>query len=64
MATKLYDAGKYSKAIRIFEQIAPPIEVSLKQKKLFYMFSQSYYKTKQYTLAGYQFEVLFRVIQK
>jgi outer membrane protein assembly factor BamD len=28
------------------------------------MFSQSYYKTKQYTLAGYQFEVLFRVIKK
>jgi outer membrane protein assembly factor BamD len=25
-------------------------------EKLFYMFSQSYYKTKQYTLAGYQFE--------
>jgi hypothetical protein len=34
MATKLYDAGKYSKAIRIFEQIAP-IEVSLKQKNCF-----------------------------
>jgi outer membrane protein assembly factor BamD len=63
MATKLYDAGKYSKAIRIFEQIAPTYRVSLKQKKLFYMFSQSYYKTKQYTLAGI-FEVLFRVIQK
>jgi hypothetical protein len=27
------------------------------------MFSQSYYKTKQYTLAGY-LKVLFRVIQK
>jgi outer membrane protein assembly factor BamD len=63
MATKLYDAGKYSKAIRIFEQLPQPIEVNLKQKKLFYMFSQSYYKTKQYTLAGY-LKVLFRVIQK
>jgi outer membrane protein assembly factor BamD len=28
------------------------------------MFSQSYYKTKQYTLAGYQFESFVSVIQK
>jgi hypothetical protein len=46
----------------VFFLTIAPIEVSLKQKKLFYMFSQSY-KTKQYTLAGYQFEVLFRVIK-
>jgi outer membrane protein assembly factor BamD len=25
-------------------------------EKLFYMFSQAYYKTEQYYLAGYQFE--------
>ena len=56
MATKLYDAGKYSKAIRIFEQIAPAYRGKPQAEKLFYMFSQSYYKTKQYTLAGYQFE--------
>jgi outer membrane protein assembly factor BamD len=56
MATKLYDAGKYSKAIRIFEQIAPTYRGKPQAEKLFYMFSQSYYKTKQYYLAGYQFE--------
>jgi outer membrane protein assembly factor BamD len=56
MSTKLYDAGKYSKAIRIFEQIAPAYRGKPQAEKLFYMFAQSYYKTKQYYLAGYQFE--------
>ncbi|MBG6062100.1 outer membrane protein assembly factor BamD [Flavobacterium sp. CG_9.1] len=56
MATKLYEAGKYSKAIRVFEQIAPAYRGKPQAEKLFYMFSQSYYKTKQYTLSGYQFE--------
>jgi len=42
VATKMYEAGKYSKAIRLFEQIAAP--------------NRSYYKTKQYYLSGYQFE--------
>jgi outer membrane protein assembly factor BamD len=41
VSTKLYESGKYSKAIRLFEQMA---------------YAQSYYKTKQYYLAGYQFE--------
>ena len=56
MATKLYDAGKYSKAIRLFEQIAPAYRGKPQAEKLFYMFAQSYYKTNQYYLAGYQFE--------
>lgn len=56
MATSLYDAGNYSKAIRLFEQIAPSYRGKPQAEKLFYMFAQSYYKTKQYYLAGYQFE--------
>lgn len=56
MSTKLYDAGNYSKAIRLFEQIAPSYRGKPQAEKLFYMFSQSYYKTRQYYLAGYQFE--------
>lgn len=56
MGTKLYDGGKYTKAIRIFEQIAPAYRGKPQAEKLFYMFAQSYYKTKQYYLAGYQFE--------
>ncbi len=56
MATQLYDAGKYSKSIRLFEQIATSYRGKPQAEKLFYMFAQSYYKTKQYYLAGYQFE--------
>lgn len=56
VGTKLYESGKYSKAIRLFEQIAPAYRGKPQAEKLFYMFAQSYYKTKQYYLAGYQFE--------
>lgn len=56
MATKLYDAGKYNDAIRLIEQIAPAYRGKPQAEKLFYMFSMSYYNTKQYYLAAYQFE--------
>jgi outer membrane protein assembly factor BamD len=56
MGTNLYESGKYTKAIRLFEQIAPAYRGKPQAEKLFYMFSQSYYKTKQYYLAAYQFE--------
>lgn len=55
-ATKLYNEGKYDKTIRLIEQIAPSYRGKPQAEKLFYMFSQSYYKTEQYYLAGYQFE--------
>jgi outer membrane protein assembly factor BamD len=56
VATKLYDKGKYLKAITLFEQIAPAYKGKPKADELFYMFAQSYYKSKQYYLSGYQFE--------
>lgn len=56
MASKLYESGKYNKAIRLFEEIAPAYRGKPQAEKMFYMFSQSYYKTEQYYLAGYQFE--------
>ena len=55
-ATHQYEKGKYNKAIRLFEQIGPAYKGKPQAEKMFYMFSQSYYKTKQYYLAGYQFE--------
>jgi len=54
--TKQFDKGKYSKAIRIFEQIAPAFKGKPQAEQMFYMFAESYYKTKQYYLAGYQYE--------
>ena len=56
VATKLYDEGKYADAIRLIEQIAPSYRGKPQAEKLFYMFSMSYYNTKQYYLAAYQFE--------
>jgi outer membrane protein assembly factor BamD len=55
-ASKKYEKGKYYKAITLFEQMAPSFRGNTQSEKMFYMFSQSYYKTKQYYLAGYQFE--------
>jgi outer membrane protein assembly factor BamD len=50
----MYEAGKYSKAIRLLNKY-PQYRGKPQAEKLFYMFSQSYYKTK-HTLSGYQFE--------
>ena len=36
---KLYDKGKYEKAIRLFEQIAPSYKGKPQAEKLFYMYS-------------------------
>lgn len=55
-AEKKYEQGKYAKAIRLFEQLAPNYKGKPQAEKMFYMFAMSYYKTKQYYLAGFQFE--------
>lgn len=55
-ASKQYEKGKYFKALTLFEQMAPSFRGQQQAEKMFYMFSQSYYKTKQYYLSGYQFE--------
>ena len=55
-ATKMYEAKKYGKAIRLFEQIAPAYKGKPSAEKMFYMYAQSLYKTNQYYLSGYQFE--------
>ncbi len=56
VAINEYNEGNYSKAIRLFEEIAPSYRGKPQAETLFYMFSQSYYKSKQYYLAAYQFE--------
>ncbi|RZJ30656.1 MAG: outer membrane protein assembly factor BamD [Flavobacterium sp.] len=55
-ASAKYEKGKYQKAIRLFEQMAPSYRGKPQAEKMYYMFAQSYYKTKQYYLAAYQFE--------
>ncbi len=56
MGTELYDAGKYGKANRLFAQIVPQYRGKPQAEKLMYMYSNSFYKMKDYYLAGYQFE--------
>src|SRR4051812_9643909 len=56
VAVKQYDKGKYNKAIRLFEMIAPAYRGKPQAEKMFYLFAQSYYKSEQYYLSGYQFE--------
>jgi outer membrane protein assembly factor BamD len=55
-AEEKYTNGKYNKAIRLFEQMAPSFRGKPQAEKMFYMFAQSYFKTNQFYLAGYQFE--------
>lgn len=55
-AEKLYEAGKYTKAIRLFDQISTAYKGKPQAEKMFYMYANSYFKTKQYYLAAYQFE--------
>lgn len=63
-AENKYEAGKYNKAIRLFEQISPAYRGKPEGEKVTYMFAQSYYKTEQFYLAGYQFESLASMYPK
>lgn len=56
VAEEKYNSGKYQKAIRLFEQIAPSYRGKPQAEKMFYMYAQSLYKTGQFYTAGYQFE--------
>jgi len=56
MATKMYEAQKYSKAIVLFEKITPGYRGKPQMERIQYMVSQSHYNTKQYSLAAYYFD--------
>ena len=51
-----YDMGNYTNAIRLFEEIAPAYRGKPQAEKMFFLLSQAYFKSKQYYLAGFQFE--------
>ena len=56
VAEKYYNKGKYEKAIRLFEQLAPAYRGKPEAQNMFYLYSQALYKSEQYYLAGYQFD--------
>ncbi|MEZ4802879.1 MAG: outer membrane protein assembly factor BamD [Gelidibacter sp.] len=54
--TELYDAGKYNKANRLFEQIVPQYRGKPQAEKLMFMHANSFYMMKDYYLSAYRFE--------
>ena len=56
LGEELYNDEKYNKANRLFAQIVPDYRGKPQAEKLMYLYSNSFYKMKDYYLAGYQFE--------
>lgn len=56
MGELLYDQGKFAKANRLFAQIVPNYRGKPQAEKLMFLYSNTFYKIKDYYTAGYQFE--------
>lgn len=56
MGEKMYEQGKYNKAIRLFEQIAPGYRGKPQAEKMFYMYAKSSYEMNQFGMAAHLFE--------
>ena len=52
----LYDAGKFSKANRLFEQIIPQYRGKPQAEKLMYLNADASYQLERYYISGYHFE--------
>ena len=56
MATEMYEAEKYDKAIKLFDKIMTGYRGKPQMERIQYMIAQAHYNTKQYTLAAYYFD--------
>lgn len=56
MAVKMYEAKKYSKALRLFEKITPAYRGKPQMERIQFMVAQSNFNEKSYTLSGYYFD--------
>ncbi|WP_243739419.1 outer membrane protein assembly factor BamD [Flavicella sediminum] len=56
MATDLYEAKKFSKALRLFEMITPAYKGKPQMERIQFMVAQSYFNTKDFFNAAYYFE--------
>lgn len=56
LGTKMYEDGKFNKANRLFAQIVPNYRGKPQAQKLMFMYSMTFYKTKDYYTSNYQFE--------
>ncbi len=56
MATELFEEGKYSKSINLFEKVIPKYGAKPQMERIQYMVGEANFKTKSYDLAAYYFE--------
>lgn len=56
MATEMYDAKKFDKALRLFEMITPAYKGKPQMERIQFMVAISYFNTKDYANAAYYFE--------
>ena len=55
MAVKMYEAKKYSKALRLFEKVTPAYRTKPQMERIQYMVANSNFNEKNYSIAGYYF---------
>jgi len=56
MGEEYYKEGKFAKANKLFSLIVPDYRGKPQAEKLMYLYSNSFFKMKDYYVAGYQFE--------
>ncbi len=56
IADSLYEAGKYKKSLKLWEQIVPTYRGRPQAERVMFLYSDTYYQLGDYYLAGYQFE--------
>ena len=56
LAERYFNEGDYKRANRLYEQIAPRYVGKPQGERVMFFFADSYFKTEQYYLSGYQFE--------
>ena len=62
--TKLYEAEKWNKANRLFQQIVPKYAGKPQAEKLMFMYAMTFYKMKDFRTANYQFERFSNIYKK
>jgi len=56
MAQEFYKEGDFKRALRLFQQIAPKYVGKPQGERVMFFLADSYFKRKDYNMAGYQFE--------
>ncbi len=55
VGVKMYEAGKYNKANRLFQQIVPNYRGKPQAEKLMFLYADTFYQTEDFYSAGYQY---------